>query len=126
MTHTVPLIVCAYMAKTGTTLCLVSAKLDYIALRLNGKGPLLIHVDGTPLTRDQISRMVKKTLHLAKVDASTYSGHSFRIGAATVTATAGVQAHFIKVIGRWESEAYQLYVQTPCESLTSISQLISR
>ena len=71
-------------------------------------------------------RMVKKTLHLAKVDASAYSGHSFRIGAATAAAAAGVPAHFIKMLGRWESEAYQLYVRTPRESLASISQLISR
>ena len=115
-----------YMAKTGTTLCPVSAILDYIALRPKGEGPLLLHADGSPLTRDQLVRMVKKTLHLAKIDASTYSGHSFRIRAAMVAAAADVPAHFIKMFGRWESEAYQLYVRTPHESLASISQLISR
>ena len=59
-----------YMAKTGTTLCPVSSILDYIALCPKGEGPLLLHAEGSPLTRDQLVRMVKKTLHLAKINAS--------------------------------------------------------
>ena len=40
--------------------------------------------------------------------------------------TAGVLAYFIKLLGRWESEAYHLYIQTRRESLASISQLIAQ
>ena len=69
--------------------------------------------------------MVKKTLCTANIDATAYSGHSFRIKAASAAAAAGVPAYFIKMLGRLESEAYHLYIRTPRESLASISQLIA-
>ena len=51
-----------------------------------------------------------------------FSSHSFRIGAATVAARNGVPDHLIQTMGRWSSNAYQLYIRTPSESLTTLSQ----
>ena len=42
-----------------------------------------------------------------------YSGHSFRIGAATTAAECGLQDSMIKAVERWESSAYQVYVRMP-------------
>ena len=47
------------------------------------------------------------------IDQSKYSGHSFRIGAATTLT--------IKTLGCWESVAYQLYVTTPREQLVTVT-----
>ena len=69
--------------------------------------------------------MVKRALRSANIDTTAYSGNNFRIGAASSVAAAGVPAYFIKMLGRWESEAYHLYIQTPRKSLASISQLIA-
>ena len=69
--------------------------------------------------------MVKNTLWAANIDDSTYSGHSFRIGATSAAAAAGIPAYFIKMLGCWESEAYRLYIRTPRASLATISQLIA-
>uniref|UniRef100_A0A1X7UVJ6 Tyr recombinase domain-containing protein n=1 Tax=Amphimedon queenslandica TaxID=400682 RepID=A0A1X7UVJ6_AMPQE len=93
--------------------------------------------DGNPLTRDQFVRLLRDALSSRGIDSQQYSGHSFRIGAATAAAQANVPDHLIKVLGRWRSEAYQIYIQTPptvwaavstslAKSATSHSQSVNR
>ena len=115
-----------FMNKSGMSLCPVVAVLSYLAVRSGSDGPLLIHADGLPLTRDQFVTKVKRALQAAQIDSTLYSGHSFRIGAASAAAAAGVPAYFIKMLGRWESEAYHLYIRTPRESLAAVSLLIAQ
>ena len=114
-----------YLGQTGSPLCPVAAILHYLSVCPRSQGPLFVWRDGTPLTRDQLVREVKKALRASGLDDSCYSGHSFRIGTATAAAAAGVPADLIKMLGRWESNAYQLYVRTPRETLASISTLIA-
>ena len=116
-----------YLGKTGSIVCPVAALLNYLASRPSHDGPLFIMQDTTPLTKDMFIRKVREALRQANIDPSAYSGHSFRIGAATAAANAGIPAHIIKMLGRWQSEAYQLYIQTPRETLSSFShRLVSK
>ena len=69
---------------------------------------------------------VKQALSEAGIDASAYSGHSFRIGAATTAGKKGVSAEKIKTLGRWESAAYLLYLRLSREDLASVSNIISQ
>ena len=115
-----------FMSRTGTTLCPVVAILRYLAVCGSLDGPLLIHTNGLPLTRDQFMSEVKKALQTAQIDSTWYSSHSFWIGAVSAAAAAGVPAYFIKMLGRWESEAYHLYIRTPFESLEAVTQLIAQ
>ena len=57
----------------------------------------------------------------AGIDMGGYSSHSFRIGAASTAAQAGVEGFIIKMLGRLESSAHRRCLRTPRESLTAIS-----
>ena len=60
------------------------------------------------------------------LDVAQYSGHSFRIGAATTAASVGIEDSLIKTLGRWESNAYQIYVKVPRDNLAAVSKRLVR
>ena len=55
-------------------------------------------------------QLTKNAVRAAGINDSAYAGYSLRIGAATAATAAGMPAHFIKIFGRWESSAYQMYI----------------
>ena len=71
--------------------------------------------------RARFVEQVKKALMEAGVDSSPYSGHSFRIGATTTAARVGMEDATIKMLGRWRSNAYQLYIKIPRAQLASLT-----
>ena len=81
--------------------------------------------DGKPLTRSRFVSEVKEALAKAGVDSSCYSGHSFRSGAATTAAKRGIGETTIKMLGRWQSNAYQVYIKTPRDQLAQVSRVLS-
>ena len=52
----------------------------------------------------------------------SYSSHSFCIGAATTAGARGVPDHLIKILGRWSSDAHQIYIRTPVSSIVQVSR----
>lgn len=111
-----------YVGKTNNQLCPVTAMLAYLVIRGSGAGPLFKFQDGRPLTRVRLVTRVREALAAAGVDQAAYSGHSFRSGAATTAARQGIGDATIKMLGRWKSSAYQLYIQTPMEQLAAVSR----
>ena len=59
-------------------------------------------------------------LHQCSVDPEKYNGHSFRIVAVSTAAARGIPETTIKMLGRWQSAAYTLYIRTPRAELASI------
>lgn len=114
-----------YVGRTNNELCPVAAILAYVASRGDDSGFLFRFEDGRLLTKDRFISNVRLALSEAGIDSSSYSGHSFRIGAATTAGRKGVSSEKIKTLGRWESAAYLLYVRLSREELSSISALIS-
>ncbi len=101
--------------------------LPYLALRGGKPGPLFILADSTYLTRPKLASMLRATLTQASMDHAKYSTHSFRSGAATTAADVGISDVHIKMLGRWSSEAYRIYVKTPQEKLAPLTkQLVSK
>ena len=110
-----------YVARTNKPLCPVSALLAYMVIRGKGPGLLFIFQKGKPRLRRFVSD-IKRALSAAGIDPKPYSGHSFRIGAATTAAKNEVEDSTIKMPGRLKSSAYQWYIKTPREKLASISK----
>lgn len=96
---------------TGNNLCPVAAMLFYLKRRGTKAGPLFMWPDRTPLTRMAFVTEVRSALDRAKLPASDFAGHSFRIGAATTAAMNGVEDSLIQTLGRWKSAAFLLCIK---------------
>ena len=80
--------------------------------------------DRSLLTKGRFVAGVHQALQKAGVDCKRYSGHSFRIGAATTANMRGMGDATIKMLGRWQSTAYLTYVKTPRDQLAKMSSII--
>ena len=109
-----------YLGRGQAPVCPISAILAYLHRRAPSSGPLVIDTHGQPLTRSRPSSFIQSVLQIAGIPAQ-FLGHSFRIGAATTAAQCGIPDHLIKTMGRWSSDAYQLYVRTPVDSILEVS-----
>lgn len=118
--------VAIYMGRTNNDLCPVAALAAYITVRGSKEGPFFLLENQTPLTRDRFVKMTRDKLTAAGIDAGRYSGHSFRIGAATTASAYGVEDSLIQTLGRWKSAAYLLYIRVPREKLASLSSLLAK
>ena len=78
----------------------------------NMSDPLFVDFNGAVLTRHQFISYRHHLLCRLGVDTNKYSGHSFRIGAATSAASAGIEDHVIQSLGRWVSNCYTRYIRT--------------
>lgn len=112
-----------YVGRTGSDICPVSALLRYLSIRGLAPGPLFIWSDGSPLSPIQVNFYLRDLLSRASIKGK-YSSHSFRIGAATAAAAAGVPDHIIQTLGRWSSSAFRTYVRTSPEQITRIAALL--
>ena len=109
-----------HIGRGSFPLCAVQAMLAYLFIRGNAPGPLFLLQNGQPLSRAILTSWLRQILSSAGVSGN-FSSHSFHIGAATVAARNGVPDHLIQALGRWTSNAYQLYIRTPPEALASLS-----
>ncbi|CAG2192648.1 unnamed protein product [Mytilus edulis] len=57
--------------------------------------------NNAPLSRDTFISLLRDLLFRLGYNDSKFCGHSFRIGAATSAAAAGVEDHIIQTLGRW-------------------------
>ena len=111
---------------TSTSTCPVQAINCFAEVSTLRSGSLFYGGRFTPLSRDQLTEVLRHLLQQAGHQQHLYSSHNFRIGAATTAAAAGLPAWLIKSLGRWSSDAYQTYIQCPPETLRLIPSLLAR
>ena len=117
--------VAVYVGTTGDELCPVTAILDYVTVRGMTPGPFFRFHDGAPLTKARFMTGVRAALAQAGIPCQQYSGHSFRIGAATAAAEAGVEDSTIQALGRWSSSAFLTYIRTSPTRLAQLSRTLT-
>ena len=117
--------VAVFLGRTADALCPVTAVIAYVTRRGDTSGPFFRFENGTPLTKTQFVTRIRSVLQEVGIPYQNYSGHSFRIGAATAAARAGIQDSTIQALGRWSSDAFLTYIRTPRNQLARFSRDIA-
>ena len=115
-----------FVGKTGCCLCPVAAVLAYMAIRGDQAGPFFQARDNKPLTKASFTKEVRGVLQAIGLPYQDFAGHSFRIGAATAAAKAGIEDSTIRMMGRWTSSAFLTYIRTPRDQLAKLSANLSQ
>ena len=80
---------------------------------------LFTQTDGTYMTRDRITRVLRASLAHLGFDPVLYASHSLRIGGVVSASAAGFGIETLKKLGRWASDAVLVYLQLPESVLRS-------
>ena len=82
-----------------------------MAVREQQPGPLFRCSDGSPLAKPWVISKMREAVAEVGHNQLMYAGHSFRIGAATTAAAAGIEDYTIQALGRWSSTAFLSYIR---------------
>ena len=115
-----------FIGRTDGPLCPMAAVLTYIEIRGTADGPFFMLSSGQPLIKSHFISEIRHALQALGLPYQNFAGHSFRIGAATTAATAGLEDSVIRSLGRWNSDAFLTYIRTPREHLAKLSNLLAR
>lgn len=86
--------------------------------------PLFINDSNQPVTRFWFQKHLRLVLTQSGIPAEHFSGHSFRIGAATTAAQKGLSQQQIQALGRWSSEAFKSYIRSNCFHIKKAHQAL--
>ena len=112
----------------STQLCPVVAVTSCMACRGPKPGPFFQLMSGRTLTKLSFVSELRQALMACVIDQAAYSGHSFRIGAATAAAKSSLQDFTIQMLGqgRWSSAALLSYKRTPGSQLAAFNPSLLR
>ena len=110
-----------YIGMGHPPLCALSAFVQYLLLRGQSPGPLFLLSSGQPLSRALLTRWLKDTFTASGIPGSA-SGLVLQLLLLTLT----ILIILFRPWGRWNSDAYKLYIRTPAEALTQATSLLSQ
>ena len=109
------------LTPSGHQVCAVKALQEFLRSCSQPPGtPLFVFQDGSYLTPTRLTSTLRSLLRSLGINDAAYASHSFRIGAATTAAAAGLPIWLIKTLGRWTSDAYQRYIHVDKATLQSV------
>lgn len=116
-------------SSTGTAACPVKAVAAYLSaskLGLSAKSFLFTLADGAPLSRSWMLARTARALADANIDDDRYRSVSWRGGGALSARRAGVSDSVIKMLGRWQSNAFMFYLPATVGELSSAQFALAR
>ena len=114
------------LGRTGSVLCPVTALLEYISDRGDRPGAFFLVTPSQHATKTWFITQLRAVLSAIGLPQHQYAGHSFRIGAATTAALAGIHDSTIQTLGRWHSAAFLQYIRMPKEALAALSSSLAK
>lgn len=76
------------------------------------------------LMKRVVAKVAERLPHLGLV-SKDFSGHSLRRGGATSLALRGVRESVLRMLGRWKSDAVNLYIEVPVNSFRIASRVMT-
>ena len=113
---------------SGSDICPYCALVRYLRARgitdtqIN-PGPLLVHIDGSPLNKDYLITRQKVLLHMLGINSKGFTPHSYRAGGATQLALNGVSEYWVQKSGQWKSMCYRRYIRESITTQASLTRL---
>ena len=99
------------LAPTSSQLCPVTALNElYSSFPRPRNDPLFSRTHARPFTRQFVIQTIHRLLLQAGIPTRGFSGHSLRKGAAVTAAANGMSRDEIKLLGRWKSDAVDVYI----------------
>jgi len=96
-----------------TTLRALQAYGTHLPAHCPPSTPLFHHTDRSAVTRSWLMKRVEGLLRRTGRDPKQFSSHSFRKGGAVSLQSMGVEDSLVRRVGRWKSDAFNLYVRDP-------------
>ena len=108
------------------TLCAVTALDALVAATGRTEGLLFRLQSGITLSRQRLTALIRELAARSGVATTHYSSHSFRIGAASAAAAAGLPEWRIQALGRWSSDCYRRYVRLADTESDTVAEALAR
>lgn len=106
--------VTVYIGCSKVKTCAFCLMKKYLKARLNKnpKSPLF-QLNGRPLKKSYLISVMKLGLAFLGYTPTGYTGHSFRAGSASSASIKEFKEWELKLLGRWESSVYNIYLRKP-------------
>ena len=88
--------------------------------------PLFTHHQGVVLTKSYLVNATKLLVGQIGRHSADYSGHSYRAGSATTAGIEEFSDYEVKLLGRWESSVYHVYLRKPSLVASFAARLAKR
>ena len=112
-------------ARDGDLLRPVTALRRMAFLRARNPRAPLFCVGDRPLTAGDVNGLVRFVARAAGVDPAPFSSHSLRIGGATAALAAGMSPLTTRVMGRWDSDVYEVYCRLSRQSALRVGAVVA-